>query len=121
MGLFRTVHLTRPCERCGREHPDFVQFKTDNDRLEEYGLGQIVPPDDALQPGRRWSGAAADRLSDAHFAAQFALNALEDRKLKAAGWPAGRDAIREDVEVYLDEDSRIQVHFPGEDDPCRGS
>jgi hypothetical protein len=198
MGTFRTVFLKRPCERCGREMAQGLQFKTGRDYLEEYQLGQIVKPDGSLCPGERypgaawrycgpcaedwglaakrawfealadgvrsgilevldkelrasltadellrraeaaggifnvtlnengdivgasfnhpveilWPGEARDPRSQAHFRAQFALNDVMDGRMKAAGWANGRDDIREDVEVYLDEDSRIQAHFP---------
>ena len=57
MGLFRTVHMVRPCERCGLDRPLSVQFKTGFDNLQEYRLGQIVNPDENLQPGKRYPAA----------------------------------------------------------------
>jgi hypothetical protein len=197
MGMFRTVRLTRPCERCGRDNRQSLQFKTDLDDMQEYRLGEVAVTDHGLKPGERYEGItvrycgpcmeewsraasrawfeavtdmvrdgkvevrekggmlkltvddlqsraiAAGRVFDAtldkqgnlvgqsfinpvelqwlgsagetiegQLTAQIALNDVFDRKIKSAGWVHGRDESREDVEVYLDEASRIQVHIP---------
>ena len=48
MGMFRTVHASLPCTRCGRVRPTDVQVKTGDDGMEIYSAGGTLPVDDDL-------------------------------------------------------------------------
>ena len=64
MGMFRTIRVELPCDRCGRQRPAVVQFKTGCDAMEEYVNGQIVPADDDIAIVTTWP-ASVDRYCDA--------------------------------------------------------
>lgn len=57
MGLFRTLWIDLTCANCYAVQRQDVQFKTGDDYLQEYQVGQEVD-DPVLPPGSEFSGCA---------------------------------------------------------------
>lgn len=65
----------------------------------------------------RWTHLKPGQVDETYFQAQLALTDAFHQRLKTTGWECGWEVLREDVEVFIDDDSRIQIHFPGHASP----
>ena len=66
MGMFRTIYAEFPCDHCNKSFRVGIQFKTGDDRLEEYQSGHRLKAEDALKQGEVYGGIA-ERFCDACF------------------------------------------------------
>lgn len=99
MGMYRTVWASIPCEHCGIVRRVGVQFKTGDDWLQDYEEGDVLAPDEGLNPADLFGGIAERHCATCH------------RQFEA-------DLVRSSAEAYatLIESGRLVLRAKGASD-----